>query len=482
MTVSVPAGCAVYTNGQDLFLERDRYAEFLMQKHRRAEASGFEIGAVHPSLFPFQRAIVKWATKRGRAAIFADTGLGKTRMQLQWGASVCAHTSGAVLILAPLAVAQQTLEEGEKMGATVTLCRDDSDIRRGLNVTNYDRLHRFNPERFVGIVLDESSILKALDGKTRTALIDSFRNTPYRLCCTATPAPNDVMELGNHSEFLGVLPHVEMLATYFTHDGGETQKWRLKGHAEQAFWQWVASWAVVVGKPSDLGFDDSGYDLPPLSMLEHILDGDKAEDGMLFAMPAQGLTQTRAARRDGIDKRASWVASIVEQHSRRGEGPWLIWCDLNAEADAISARIPDAVEIRGTDDRDDKAQRMMDFAHGKIRVLLSKPSICGFGMNFQVCNSMVFAGVSHSWESLYQAIRRCWRFGQTKPVDVHLVLTERERGVLENLKRKERDAERMRHAMTREAMRGFRQAEKRTQSDYQPPKVEVPAWMTATEL
>lgn len=477
--MNLPTGTAVYTNGQDLFLERDGYEAFLDGKVRRAAPLGFELGQAHPSLFPFQREIVKWATKRGRAAIFADTGLGKTRMQLQWGASVCAQTNGSVLILAPLAVAQQTVEEGAAMGATVTLCRDDNDMRRGLNVTNYDRLHKFDPERFAGVVLDESSILKSLDGKTRTALIDSFRGTPYRLCCTATPAPNDVMELGNHSEFLGVLPHIEMLATYFTHDGGETQKWRLKGHAERAFWQWVASWAVVVQKPSDLGaFEDGGYDLPALEMIEHVLDGDDADDGMLFAMPAQGLMQTRAARRDGIDKRAQWVAEIVRSRSGRGEGPWLIWCDLNAEADAIAALIPDAIEVRGSDDRDDKEQRLIDFAHGKIRVLITKPSIAGFGMNWQVCSNMVFAGVSHSWESLYQAIRRCWRFGQTKPVAVHLVLTEREKGVLENLKRKERDAERMRTAMVAEAMLGFREAHR--SHDYTHPKVEVPSWLIAS--
>jgi hypothetical protein len=285
------------------------YTDFLARKRLQAEAVGFDPSSIHASLFPFQREIAKWSIRRGRAAVFADTGLGKTRMQLQWASSVHHFTTYPVLILAPLAVAQQTVEEGSALGYTVTLWRDNSDVRPGLNVTNYDRLHKFDSKRFAGIVLDESSILKSLDGKTRTALIDSFRQTPYRLCCTATPAPNDVMELGNHSEFLGILPHIEMLATYFTYDGGETQKWRLKGHAERLFWQWVASWAVVVQKPSDLGdFDDSGYDLPPLEMVEHILDGDEADDGMLFAMAAQSLMETRRARSEGVDKRAQRVA------------------------------------------------------------------------------------------------------------------------------------------------------------------------------
>jgi len=449
------------------------YAEFLARKQRAAEATGFNGEILHDRLFDFQKAIVRWALRRGRAAIFANTGLGKTAMQVSWGANVV-QKAGDVLILAPLAVAQQTVEEAALLGETVTLCKEERDLRPGLNITNYDRLDRFSASRFAGVVLDESSILKSVDGKTRRSLTEAFSRTPYRLCCTATPAPNDTMELGNHAEFLGILSAVEMLATYFVHDGGDTQKWRLKGHAETAFWRWVALWAVVMQKPSDLGFDDSRYDLPELRMVEHLLESGTTTEGMLFAMPAQGLVERRQARSEGIEIRADRVAETVQ-----GDGPWLIWCDLNAEADAIRARIPDAVEIRGSDDRDAKERRLIDFAHGRIRVLLTKPKIAGLGMNFQVCHKMMFASVTDSWEQFYQAIRRCWRFGQTRPVECHLVLTERERSVLENLKRKERDAERMRAAMVAESMLGFNENAP-IRSDYAHPKVEVPAWLTAS--
>ena len=455
------------------------YAAFLERKMTRPESRGFTVGELHPRLFTFQDAIVRWALARGRAAIFAGTGLGKTDMQVEWSKRVAEHAKGDVLILAPLAVAQQTVEEATLLDQSVTLCRDDSDVRPGVNITNYDRIHKFDPERFAGVVLDESSILKSLDGKTRSTLIDAFGRTPFRLCCTATPAPNDTMELGNHSEFLGILPHVEMLATYFVHDGGETQKWRLKGHAEKPFWQWVASWAVVLQHPRDLGFDDDRYTLPSLEVVEHVLPSD-ATEGALFAMPVQDLMQRRRARSSSVEQRAQWVAEIIAGEGRRGVlGPWLVWCDLNAEADALTAVLPDVVEIRGSDDREDKERALLDFAHGKIGTLVTKPSIAGFGMNWQVCSNMVFAGISDSYEQLYQAIRRCWRFGQTRPVKAHLVLTEAERSVLENLRRKEALAEQMQAAMVAEAMLAFRQENAPT-SIYTPPKVEVPSWLQPT--
>lgn len=471
-------GLAYFTNGNDVFLEPDPYAEFLSRKRVLAQSVGFDVldSAIHPRLFPFQRDIVRWALKRGRAAIFADTGLGKTTQQVEWAKHVHAHTGGDVLILAPLAVAQQTVEEARKLDATVTLCREQSDVRPGLNITNYDRLHKFDLSHFAAGVLDESSILKAYDGKMRTALIDGFALMDYRLACTATPAPNDTMELGNHAEFLGVLSRTEMLATYFTHDGGETQKWRLKGHAERDFWTWVASWAAVLKRPSDLGYQDDGYDLPPMNLIEHIVESEKVPDGMLFAVEAQGLLERRSARRESLEQRVARVQEIVA----RDPGPWLIWCDFNNEADALRLALPGAVEVRGTDDAEDKERHLLGFAHGEIPVLISKPSICGFGMNFQVCSKMVFAGISDSYEQFYQAIRRCWRFGQSKPVYVHIVCSTAEMSVLHNIKRKEQQAERMGKAMVREAARGFSEAFHRKRSTYNAPSVEVPSWLKAS--
>lgn len=456
------------------------YASFLSGKRQFAQSSGFDVddSMIHPRLFAFQRDIVRWALRRGRSALFEDTGLGKTTQQVEWARHVAEHENGDVLILAPLAVAQQTVEEAKAIGVDVNLCREQSDVKRGLNITNYDRLHKFDLAHFVGGVLDESSILKSYDGKTRTALVDGFERTRYRLACTATPAPNDTMELGNHSEFLGALSRTEMLAMYFTHDGGETQKWRLKGHAERDFWTWVASWAAVLKRPSDLGYEDADYDLPPLNMVEHIVESDAVTEGMLFAVQAQGLLERRTARRQSLDRRIEQVASIVS----RDPGPWLIWCDFNAEADALRDAIPNAVEVRGTDTPEDKEERLLAFAAGQISVLISKPSICGFGMNFQVCSKMVFAGISDSYEQFYQAIRRCWRFGQTKPVDVHIVASTAEMSVLENIKRKERDAQRMSEAMVREAARGFAESFARKRSVYASTegKVEVPEWLKAS--
>lgn len=455
-----------------------RYSEFLERKRWFDAATGFvPSSGIHSRLFPFQAAIVRWALGRGRAAVFADTGLGKTLMQVEWAKHVSIHEGGDILILAPLAVAQQTVEEARSLDVDVTLCREQSDVRSGINITNYDRFQKFDMRRFVGVVLDESSILKSHDGKTRTALVESFHDVPYRLACTATPAPNDTMELGNHAEFLGVLSHQEMLATYFVHDGGETQKWRLKGHAERAFWTWVASWAAVLKQPSDLGFSDEGYDLPPLNVVEHVVMSDDIPEGMLFALQAQGLVDRRAARRASLRRRVSRAASIVSNN----HGPWLIWCDFNAEADALRAAIPGAVEVRGTDDAEDKERHLLAFAAGKIPVMISKPSICGFGMNFQVCSKMVFVGLSDSYEQFYQAIRRCWRFGQTKSVDVHVIVSTAEMGVLDNIKRKEADAQRMSEAMVREAARGFMEQTPRSRSFYESMrgKVERPAWLIA---
>ena len=416
--------------------ERQPYEEFIAAKIPLVQPCGFDMAAVNPMLFPFQSDIVRWALRRGRAAIFADCGMGKTPMQLEWAHRVADHTDRPVLILAPLAVSTQTQREGEKFGIPSRVVRDQSQVRDGINITNYEMLHHFQPEAFSGVVLDESSILKDYTSATRNEVISAFINTPYRLACTATPAPNDFMELGNHSEFLGAMPRHEMLAHFFTHDGGDTAKWRLKRHAQKDFWTWICSWAVMLQRPSDLGYEDDGFTLPPISYHSHVIHADLPTPGYLFALEADSLMDRRRARRDSI---AARVAKIIELANSNDE-PWVIWCDLNAESQAAVAGINGAVEVCGSDSREDKEDRMLGFAEGKYRVLVSKPSIAGHGMNWQHCRNVAFLGLSDSYEAYYQALRRCWRFGQTQQVNVHIVTAEEEGAVVENIKRKENDA------------------------------------------
>jgi hypothetical protein len=423
-------------------MAKSSYTQFLRSKEFLNSAKGIQPGELNASLFPFQRDIVRWALRKGRAAIFSDCGTGKSAMQLEWAQ----HIPGDVLILAPLAVSKQTQLEGVKFGIPVTVCESQDDVQPGINITNYEKLHKFNPDHFTGIVLDESSILKSFTGKIRNQIIEAFSQTPYRLACTATPAPNDFMELGNHAEFLGVMSRIEMLATFFVHDGGDTSEWRLKGHAEDKFWQWVCGWAAMLTRPSDLGYSDEGFTLPGLSV-SHVsiplIGEDLSATGLLFAKDAVTLQEQRAVRRASKSTRVCRCAEIATSNDE----PWLIWCELNDEGDALEKAIPGAVQVKGADTNEHKAQAMLDFAAGKIRVLISKPSICGFGMNFQVCNNVAFVGVSHSYEQTYQAIRRCWRFGQTKPVNVYMVFVETESLIVSNLQRKEDEAQRMRDAM-----------------------------------
>lgn len=424
------------------------YADFVAGKFRALEPVGVDVGHDWRSrhLFDFQSDLVRWALRRGRAAIFADTGLGKTRMQLTWAFELYRRTAANVLILAPLAVAAQTQREGASIGIDVALCREQCDVTRGINITNYDRLHKFDPSAFDAIVLDESSIIKHHDAKTFSRLIEAFRDTPYRLCATATPAPNDWTELGTHAEFLGVCSRTEMLAEFFVHDGGETSVWRLKGHARHEFWRWIAQWGALIRKPSDLGYDDHAYDLPPLNVTQHLVDTKADAAGMLFAMEAQTLMERRDARRASLAERVAECAAMVNADRQ----PWIVWCDLNAEGDALKAAIPDAVEIRGADEAETKERRLTDFAEGRIRVLVTKPSIAGFGLNWQHCSRMAFVGVTDSFEAYYQALRRCWRFGQDRPVNVHIFASELEGSVIANLARKERDALAMSEAMSAE--------------------------------
>lgn len=416
------------------------YAEFVKGKLSSVIPAGLTGDHVLPeSLFKFQHDIVTWALRRGRAAIFADTGLGKSRMQVAWAAKVHELTGFDVMILAPLAVAQQTVAEGLKIGVAINRCKENADVKHGINITNYDRIHKFDCSRFGAVVLDESSCIKHHTAKTLQLLIDMFGHAAYKLCATATPAPNDWTELGTHAEFLGVCSRNEMLAEYFVHDGGETQKWRLKGHARHLFWAWVSSWGAMIRKPSDLGYDDHMYDLPPLHVIDHLVDSAEdalVEDGMMFALEASTMSERRAAKKASMANRVKECADIING----SDETWVVWCELNAEADALRVAIHDAVEIRGPDDADLKESRLADFAAGKTRVLITKASITGWGLNWQHCHNTAFVGVSDSFESYYQAIRRFYRFGQTKDVYVHRFASQLESAVLKNMERKQADA------------------------------------------
>jgi len=446
----------------------DAYERFLERKAIKDIPTGFDAGELNQKLFPFQADIVRWALRRGRAALFCDTGLGKTAMQLEWARRVCEQSGGKVLILAPLAVAPQTVREAVKFGIpNVCYRRSQSDVTDGITVANYEMLEHFDASEFVGVVLDESSILKAYDGKTRGLIIETFAETAYKLACTATPAPNDHMELGNHSEFIGAMSRSEMLSMFFVHDGGETQKWRLKGHAQSRFWEWMCSWAAMVKSPSDLGYSDDGFILPPLRVHDVVVETESdAKDGQLFAEPAATLQERIRARRDSTSARVEKCADIVNGQ----DGQWIVWCNLNAESEACRKTISGAVEIRGSDSREKKEQAIVDFLAGDIRVLVSKSSIFGFGLNLQCCSNMAFVGMNDSWEGYYQAVRRCWRFGQKNPVDVYRISADMEGAVIENLNRKERDAERMSQEMTsktNDIVRGEIRGASRDVSEYE---------------
>lgn len=453
------------------------YIEFLKSKEFSAKTCGIKmpietIKKKFPSLFDYQVDIVRWAVAKGRSAIFAGTGLGKTRMQLAWASVV----GGDVLIFAPLAVDHQTVKEGEKMGLAVHIATSNEDIKSGINITNYEKMDKFDFSRFHGLVLDESSILKSQTGKIRTELINKSKDVPFRLACTATPAPNDYMELGNHSEFLGIMTELEMLAMFFIHDGSNTSKWRLKGHAVSDFWEWVSSWAVMMTNPTDLGYDGEKFELPPLT-IRQITVQTETMDGFLFPVEASTLQERQQTRRESIMQRVAAAAELVNQ----SQDTWLIWCNLNAEGEALKAAIPGAVEVKGSDKAEYKTQMMEDFSDGKIRVLISKPSICGFGMNWQHCHNMIFVGLSDSFEQYYQAVRRCWRFGQTHEVNVYFVVADTEGAVVANIRRKEQDFECMLKGMiqaTQHITENNIRSTKRQQSRYEPhTAMRLPEWL-----
>ena len=432
----------------------DSYRAFLEAKAQLDARDGFEPVWMPDFLFDFQRALTEWAIRKGRAAIFADCGLGKTPMQLVWAENVVRKTNGRVLILTPLAVATQTIREGEKFGIEVRRSRDGR-AHPGITVTNYEQLHHFDPNDFIAVECDESSILKSFDGATRKAITEFMRRVRYRLLCTATAAPNDYIELGTSSEALGDLGYTDMLGRFFKNDQhtikpmvyrnkgqnfkalDERVKWRLKGHAELPFWRWVCSWARAARKPSDLGYDDARFTLPPLIEREHMVDARQPADGMLFTLPAFGLSEQRDERRRTIEERCERIAALVDT-----DQPALVWCHLNAEGDRLESAIPDAVQVSGDDSDDAKEEKFLAFATGQIRVLVTKPKIGAWGLNFQHCAHVTFFP-SHSFEQYYQGVRRCWRFGQTRPVTVDLVTTEGERGVMANLRRKATAADEM---------------------------------------
>lgn len=411
----------------------EAYDKFLECKRIQDESTGLDnVPELNKNLFDFQRDIVNWALRRGRSAIFADCGMGKTIMQLEWADKI----GGRVIIATPLAVASQTVSEAMRFGINgVEYLREDNGITR-IVVTNYEMLEKFDPSNFNAIVLDESSILKSYTGKFRNYIVDEWGTVPHRLCATATPAPNDFMELGNHSEFLGALSRVEMLATFFVHDGGETQKWRLKGHAESEFWKWLCEWAVMIRKPSDLGYDDGDFTLPPCNIKQIAVDYAADNQGLLFAVQAHTMQERREARKASVNERVQAVADLVNGTNY----PWIVWCDLNDESTSLKSSIEGAEEVRGSDSNETKTKRMADFSNGNLRVLITKPSIAGFGMNWQHCSHMAFTGLSDSYEQFYQALRRCWRFGQKEPVSCYVVTAVTEGAVVSNIKRKEKQS------------------------------------------
>jgi superfamily II DNA or RNA helicase len=416
------------------------YQDFLSTKLKKVKPSGFVPDSLPDYLFDYQAYIVNMALIKGRFAIFANTGTGKTSMQLAWANEVFKHTNRPVLIVAPLAVAKQTAyDESAKFGVKVQYCKDQSDVVNGINITNYEKLSKFDCDTFIGVVLDESSLLKSFTGATCQALIESFIDTPYKLACSATPSPNDHMELGNHAEFLGIMSRTEMLAQYFTHDSSDTSKWRLKHHGQQPFWKWLSEWSIMIQKSSDLGFSDDNYQLPPLNETDIYIQTDLKREGELLPLTATGLSEQRQIKKQTVQQRVAAIANLVNGN----DDQWLVWCETNEESALLKAAIDGAVEVKGSDKDSHKEQSAHDFAHGTIRVLVSKPSIFGFGLNFQSCHNIAFVSLSNSFEMTYQAIRRCYRFGQTQPVNVYYAVTDTCGSIKANIERKQAQFEEM---------------------------------------
>lgn len=417
----------------------DKYKLFLANRNKGKADAGFDPDFMPDSLFGFQKSLVEWSCRKGRSAIFADCGLGKTRTQLTWAQNVIRRENKPVLVLTPLAVGPQTISEAEQIGVYSSICRDGKHGGKpAVVVANYERLHYFNPSDFSGIVCDESSILKNYAGKIREDVTEFVRRIKYRLLCTATPAPNDYMELGTSSEALGVLRRVEMLAQYFVHDGGDTGKWRIKGHAAKGvFWKWVSTWAKACRMPSDLGFSDDGYSLPPMTTNEHVVESEIPAGDMLFKMNAVTLDEQREERKRTIKERCEKVAELVNTRE-----PALCFVHMNDESAMLKRMIADSIEISGSDCDEEKEEKFNAFTSGHARVLVTKPKIAGVGLNFQHCAHQTYFP-SHSFEQMYQGVRRSWRFGQKRPVTIDIVTSQGESGVMKNLERKMNQYEEM---------------------------------------
>lgn len=423
-----------------------KYEDFLKSKEINTKPVGFDVdkSELCSMMYEFQKDICAWALKKGKCAILIGCGCGKTIIQLQWAEKVYQHTGKNVLIIAPLSVVQQTKREAEKFGIIpVKVCREQDDVEDGLNITNYEIVDKFDAGSFCAVVLDESSILKSFTSKTTEEFTKKFRDTPYKLLCTATIAPNSHTEIGTSCEFLGIMSRTEMLATYFVHDGGKTSDWRLKKAGVNKFWEWFATWAIAFNNPNELGYNISGYDLPKLN-IQTIFTKSKVGEYEMFVSAAETLSERREARKESMDNRTDKALELTQSD----DDQWLLWVDYNDESDMLRKKIPGCVEIKGLDDPETKAQASIDFASKKIRCLVSKPSIFGFGSNFQSCHNMIFCGLSDSYERFYQAVRRCWRFGQEHEVNVYIILSEKEINVLRNIEKKQSQMDEMQAQMT----------------------------------
>lgn len=442
------------------------YLDFLETKKKSRIESGFDVNVedMNPALFDFQRYCVNRALKVGRFALFEDCGLGKTLQQLEWAKHVSDHTNKPVLILAPLGVVSQTIQEGIKFGYNVveiSINVFDLDLPIGIYITNYENLENIDTELFGGVVLDESSILKNFDGKTKQKIIDSFKDTPYKLACTATPSPNDTMELCNHAEFLNVMNRNEMLAMYFVHDGGSTASWRLKGHATQLFWDFVSTWAVMLCSPSDIGFDGSKYILPNLNIIEEYVETEKRDNGMLFNDVAVSATTYHKELRNTVEERLNRVAEIVNGSN----DSFIIWIGHDEEGKYLRDLIHDAVEVKGSDDKKYKKDKLLGFGRGEFRVLITKLKIAQFGLNYQNCHNQIFASLDFSFESTYQGIRRSYRFGQEHDVNIYLVATDTMQNVRKSFDEKQHQFNEMQRAMSEATNRNINKQLKLTKME-----------------
>jgi hypothetical protein len=452
----------------------ERYRAFIASKGVAADCDGFQ-PRHRWDLFTHQHATLDFACQKGRAAAFLDTGLGKSRVEAAAAAEFMDATSKPSLILTPLAVARQMQRECESIGIDARIIREQSDVWAGVNIANYERLPKLDTSAFGGVVLDESSILKSFSGPTKRMLCEAFSETPYRLAATATPAPNDHMELGNHSEFLGHLGSMEMLCRWFINDTSTaSQNWRLKGHAQADFWRWVSSWSRTATLPSDLGGDDDGFVLPPLQYELHTIAADITQavpEGMLFRIPDGSATTIHREKRLTMADRVARAAELANTAT----GPVIVWCETNDESSALASSIPDAIEVHGSMDADAKVAALDAFTFGQRRVIVSKPKLAGLGLNWQHANTVIFASVSHSYEQHYQAVRRAWRFGQTKPVTCHVIISDTETNIWNNVQRKAEDHARMKRAMA-EAMNGYQQAANK-KAYTRTPKVQLPDFL-----